>query len=302
MTSPSLAIESVDRNFVAVPIHDQANKQTNPSISTWYGRTVNEVKNCAHTIFSKIVFLAQKVIGALGSIAVDSNTVAGIFRRLNGQVFDALQHLKVIPPNIDKLKNAAGSFVGCVDTLQVVGGVDYFCSKKYNADSDVKVASRISIFVADVAGALLWFQEMSFINLSKAAAALGNIRLFSFVPKVVASVPLVRDVSSLQRVSAFVGEVRVFGAINQLSMCVIARRAQTLFYAFSAVDTIHTISKAGSSSERKIQAGLDLSYWISELALDALLTAGMTNVVGLGVVGAVCITTNVARFAYKTYK
>lgn len=296
MSSPSLALEPVNGNLTIVA---PANNSISSS-STWYGHIVNEVKDRTHELCSKIASCVQQTLDVLGALIIDANTVGTIFRRLNGQVYNMLAKLKLVVCPLGKLKRATGHLVGWVDTLQVVGHVDYFGAKKYKNESDIKVASRVAICVADVSGALLWMQELRFISLSKAATSLGNIRLFSFIPKVITAIPLVRNISSLQHVAAYVGEIRVFGVFNKLSMCFIANGALALFNAFSAINAIQTISKASFSAQEKTQAALNLSYHLSELTLAALIAGGVTSAIGLGVVGTASIVTAVARLAYQT--
>lgn len=305
MTSPSLAIQMVDKTSrvdSTIQNSNEINKQSATHVSTWYGRTVKTVKDNVESFFAKIVFVAQKSLNALGNLGTDPNSIATIFRRLNGQVFDAIEQLAKIPGFFGKLRGSSGSFVGYVDALQVTGDVKYFAKGEHKTDNSITVASRISLFVANAGWTLMWLQEMSFLSLSKAAAALGEVRLFSFVPKVISCIPYVRDVSSLQRFASTVGEIRVFGIFNKLSMGVVAGRALTLFYVFSAVDAIRSLVNADNSKAVKIQAGLDLSYYIAELTLDALLTVGVTNVLGLGAVGAISIVAAVTGLVYKTYK
>lgn len=303
MTSPSLAIQIVDKNFrIDAAAQNNSESVCQSATCNWRGRTVSTIKNGFESFFSKTVFVTQKTISTLGSIAADPNAIAGIFRRLNGQVFKAIEQLASIPGCCSKLRAVSGSAVGYIDALQVATDVDYFCKGNLKKDDNLKAASRVSLFIANAGWTLMWLEEMSFFSLSKAAAALGEVKLFSLVPKAVACIPLVRNVSGLQRLASAVGEIRVFGIFNKLSMNFIAGRALTLFYTFSAVDAIRTLAKADGSKHAKTQAGLDLSNYVSELALDAMLTVGVTNVIGLGAIGAVCMATAVSSFAYKTYK
>lgn len=278
---------------------DCRHKQEAIPASTWYGRTISTMKDSLQSIFLRIAHAAQSVLFTLGFLTTDANALANIFRRLNGQVFNAVDQLSSIPGFFNKFRAASGSAVGWIDTLQLFSDVNYLYSGKYKSDSNVGIAAKISIFAADIGGSLLWLQEISLLNLSKAAATLGQTRFFGFVPKIVSCLPLIRDVSGIQRLASAIGEIRVFGFVNQISMKFIAGRALALAYILFAVDSSKKLLDANNTVTQRTQAGIDLSRYLSELALDAMLILGVTNVIGLGVMGAVCITTGVASLAYR---
>lgn len=261
------------------------------------GRSVNSVKegkSCSRTANS-----VQKTFNIAGEAISDPNVLASVFRRLNCQVLNALALVKKIPNCLSKFRAAADSFVGYVDTVQLVGDVHYFYNRKYKADNKLRVASHAALFVADAGGALMWFQEMSFIKLSQVAKALGEVRLFSFVPKVISSIPNVRNMPNLAQKAASLGNLRVFSFLNTLTVGLVAARALALYYLLSAANNLKTLVKEGTSFDKK-QARFDLFYNTSEFALNTLLIIGIANTVGLGVLGATCIATGLASFAHKT--
>lgn len=296
--SPLLTSHSISR----IPKDDQTCCGGSPpesSVGSWCGRSITKVSEGAHSIVMRVIQAMQNAIHVLGSLTANTNMLAGIFRRLNGQVLAAVEQLAKLPAGTyNQLKHITGSMVGYVDTIQVATDVSYFASGRFKQDNNVNFTSRVFMAVANMGGALLWFQEMSFISLSKAASAIGDVRLFGIVPAITSSIPGIRNIASLQRVASAIGEIRVFSFIHRLNpMETIALRALTLAYVFMAVDAAQRL--ASHNGIEKTQAALDLSNYLSELALDALLTIGVTNVVGLGVVGAVCIATALAKFAYK---
>jgi hypothetical protein len=288
-------------NHTDVTIQSSGEKPDN-QISAWGGRSVRSVKHCIETIASRSICTAQKVLSLTGSVVSDPNALAGIFRRLNCQVIYALEEMKKIPTGcFSKLRAASHHFVGAVDAVQAADDLKYFYEGEYKEDSTLNVGRHTAIFAANVGGTLLWLEEMSFISLSRAAKAIGEVRLFSFVPKVIASIPLTKHVPGLQHAAASLGKVRLFSGFNRLSMGLFAGSALTLYYLFSALESLKRIIKDGAASD-KTQARLDLSYYASELTLNAMLIAGLGSVGGFGVLGATCIATGLASFAHKNYK
>lgn len=287
-------------NLSNVEIQNSSEKQEN-SLPSWSGRSVR-VKNFLEGVCSRTINAAQKTFNVAGAFVTDPNALASVFRRLNCQIFNSLEELKKIPLDAySKFRACTHSFVGVVDTVQVFDDVNYFYTQKYKEDNKIKAASRVALFAADVGGSLLWLQEMTFIKLNRISKTLGEVRLFSFVPKVVSSIPVVRRIPELQHVAVSLGQVRIFSFLNRLSMHFFAGGALTLYYLFSAMDSLRKLSKDSTPFEKK-QAGLDLSYQLSEVTLNALMTIGVASVAGLGVLGATCIATGLASFAHKNYK
>lgn len=266
------------------------------------GRSINSVKHFVGAVCSQTARAAQKVLSTAGSVVSDPNALASVFRRLNCQVIDAFEQVRKIPSSLSKFRGASDSFVGFLDAVQFFGDADYFLvQKKYLTDSRLKVTAHVAGCVANVGGTLLWLQELSFINLSKMAKTLGEVRLFGKVPQIIKCVPVVRDMPRLMHAAASLGKVRVFSILNELSVGLIAGRALTLYYLFSALDSLKRVTQSGTPSD-KTQAGLDLSYYSSELALNALFVVGVASTTGIGVLGATCIATGLASFTYKNYK
>lgn len=301
MTALTLA-QPYKVNHTDVTIQNSGEKPGN-LVSAWGARTVRSTKNCINTIATRSICAAQKVLSVMGSFAAEPNALAAVFRRLNCQVINALEEARKLPASsFNKLRGAGHSFVGVVDAVQLADDVNYFFGKKkYKEDSNLGVASHAAIFAADVGGTLLWLQEMSFIRLSKMAKAIGEVRVFSFVPKVTASISLTKHVPGLQQAAASLGKVRVFSAINRLSLGLFAGSALTLFYLFSALESMRKLTKDGAYFD-KTQTRLELSYYLSELTLNAMLTVGVASVAGLGVLGATCIATGLASFVHRNYK
>lgn len=264
-------------------------------------RTINHVKCAVKTICIRTGEVAQKTLKVADRIVSDPNALASICRRVNFQVIEALDHLKKIPGYLGKFRMACGSFVGVVDAIQVIDDIKWLCTKQYKNDSDLKLASRMAVCVANVTETLSWLQNLSFIHLSRTAAALGEVRLFSFVPKVVAKIPLVRTIPIVMRSATWIGNAKVFSCLGRLSLGAIGGRAIMLYYMLSIADNIKTISKAETAFD-KTQAALDISYCLSELTLTALLTLGIASVAGIGILGATSVVTGIASFAHKNSK
>jgi hypothetical protein len=78
----------------------------------------------------------------------------------------------------------------------------------------------------------------------------------------------------------------------------ITLRALDLGYALLAIDAGRRLLNA-ENVKQKVSAGLDLTSYLAELTLSAILLAGVTNVIGLGVAGSTCVALTVSSFLYR---
>lgn len=280
--------------------HNSQNHNCISKISAWSGRSISLIENGAKSISCKIVHLAQNVLVGLSALCEDTNALAALFRKLDKHVLRMFEQTARIPGYFDKFADSIRSTTGVIDFVQVAADADYFFNGKFKDDNKLSISAKIALTITDVGGSLLWLEEMSFFTLSKAAASIGNVRIFSFVPKLISSIPVIRDFAGLQRLAATIGNARIFSWISKISLGFIVERALTIGYLFLAAESIQRLIQPGNSYQ-KTQASLDLASYVSELALDALLTIGVTSVIGLGAVGSVCITFALSSFAYKLF-
>lgn len=264
------------------------------TLQDWSGRTVAAAKYGAESATTA----AQQTLNSLSRVVLDANLVASVFRKLEKHVLKLVEHVSKSPGGFDKLSELLRRNVAIIDCVQVAGDIDYFVNGRFHQDTKAIVAARVSMMVANVGGALLWLESMAFFSLSKAAAAVGEVKVFGFVPKVISSVPGLRDLTTLQNLAKGFGEVRVFSVVAKISPLFITLRALDFMYAFFAFDAAQRLANADNIHKRT-SAGLDLSSYLAELAISAMVFAGVTNIVGLGVVGGVCITLTLSSFIYR---
>lgn len=287
------------------------------SVKEWGGRAISAVTNKMDVAVRGVISLTQSIFDGLAELTLCTNEVAAVFRKLQKHTFQLAEHLTKTPGYFSKLIGITTKYVVVIDVAQLANDADYLVNKGWKAkisddgksykpaDNAVNVCTRISTAVVDIGCALLWFEEMGFYSLKATAAAIGNVRVFSFIPKVVSSIPVIRDVSILQKAAKAVGDLRVFSCINKMSALTITLRALDLMYAFLAIESAQKLidaNKIEDKTERaakKLSAGLYLSNYISELVLSALLIVGVTNVAALGAMGAVCITLGLSAFFHR---
>jgi len=303
MLSPTLSypvVGAIVQDRSASEDNETTKSSNGSKISVWCRQGLVSAENGVKATGNAIENFVQGFFRAMTELTADTNALAAFFRKLDKHVLVMMEQLGKTPEFFNKFRENIRATVGFIDFVQVAVDVDYFANAKFKEDNKLSIAGRISIAVADVGGALLWLQEMSFFNLSKAATSIGNIQVFSFVPKVVSVIPVIRDVAALQRVAATVGQVRIFSAITKISLGFVAERALTLGYVFFAAESFQRLMSPGNHFQ-KTHAALDLASYISELALDALLTVGVTNIIGLGVMGTVCLSLALSSFLYKVF-
>lgn len=309
-TSPQLRINS---STVSLPAIQTPQSHKNQE-STFIGRTVSAassaVCSATETVANAAATTFQATIKGISEIASDTNTVATFYRKMEKHVIEFIEHVNEFPGTFAKMAGTLKKAVAFIDFFQLAGDLNYVVNKKYKektdekgnvtklADSSAMMAAHAAMATADAGGALLWLQDLGFLNLSKTAEALGQVKLFSFVPQAVASVPSLQKIGFIERAAEAIGNFKVFGHLSKLSCLTVTLRALDLMYAFFALDAAQRIIKAPSATHRT-SASLDLSSYISELVLSALLLAGVTNIVGLGIAGTTCIVTALTSFAYR---
>lgn len=310
MTATTMAI-GLPSNIIVSSNEQQTASNADSRIRGWLGRGVSVVGNGFSAAAHGVVGAAQKVISSIQHIVTDAPMTAGVFRKLDQHVLRMIEHLNDAPGSLSRFQLFIKRNVAFIDFVQLASDIHYFatgCIKETinskgkvvkEKDNNIMVAARFSAFAANIGGTLLWFGEMGFLSLNQAAVALGEVRLFSFVPKVIESIPVLKSFTDLHKIANVVGEFRVFGFLKHVSCTFLTLRALDFMYAFFAIDAARRLLSA-ESQIKAISAGLDLSSYLAELTLSAILMAGVTNVVGLGVVGATCITLAVSSFLYKT--
>jgi len=264
------------------------------------GRSVTIIKETTNTLVNAVIETTNFVFSSLANICSNTNALAGVFRKLYKHCIQLTEHLTDAHGKYAKLSHMFRSTVDVIDSVQMWSDGNFFINGYFNNARYAEIGSRGASLVANIGGTLMWLQEMAFINLSTAAATLGNYRVFSFVPQVLSSVPVLRDISSLQLAANSIGELRVFSVVSKLSPLNVTLRALDLMYTFLAINAAQKIASS-NNTEQLIGASIDLSSYLAELTLSAVVCAGVTNVVALGVIGGACISLAVSSFLYGIY-
>lgn len=303
----TLNVSALEASSIINSINDQP---ATTKIKNWCGNAVSAIKTGVSTVANAVHTVAQKTFFSIFSVVSVTSSTATVFRKLDQHVLRFFEHIGDAKGKLGAVQTFIKRQVAFIDFVQVVCDVEYFVrgrfKEKVNEKGEIEkprdalpvIGGRFSFMVADMCGAALWLNEMGFISLSKAAAAIGEARVFSVVPKVISSIPVLRDISGLQKVANAIGEFRLFSFVKSTSLVFVTLRAIDLGYALFAVDAARRLATA-SNSYAKISAGLDLSSYLAELTLSAILLAGVTNVVGLGIAGATCITLAVTSLLYS---
>jgi hypothetical protein len=274
------------------------------------GRGVSVVTWTVSAIGLFAVTSLQGILKGTHLIAADSNAIAAVFRKLDQHVLKFCEYMSDAKDSLGRCSHFLKSQVAFIDFVQMASDVYYFGCGKFReernekgeitkqADAGVLVAAKVSLSLANTGGNFLWLNEMGFFSLSKAAAAIGEVRLFGIVPKAVASIPALREMSSLQSVAKSIGEFKAFGFIKHVSLLPLVLRGLDLGYALLAIDASNRLAVAINDAQ-VISASLDLSAYLSELVLSAMVLIGITNVISLGLAGATCIALAASSFLYR---
>lgn len=285
----------------------------NQKIAAWGGHAAQVLSDTSGRALSAVRSAAGHVFTAASVITADSNALASVYRKFDCFIFKAIEVLKGTPGYFAAYAKSIHQGIGVIDTLQVATDVDYFYHKKYKEDSELGFASHVALAATNAGGAILWLNDLAFINLSRAANAIGQtrvfgavsqlkeVRIFAYVPKVVAWVPGISQLPRVQAAAAAVGELRVFSPLFKLTFGTVVLRALTLTYALMAAESYVRLTQPGNSAQ-KTQAGIDLGYFTSELVIDAAVTFGVTSVLGLGALAAGCVALAATSVIHRFYK
>lgn len=145
---------------------------------TYLNRTVGVIKKTVKGTVLTIKFLAVKTLQIISELKNDCNSLATLFRGAGYAIMGLKACGKSVLPHFDRRTSDA---VGLIDSIQVLGDLDYFLRGKWKDDSVPQLIGRIALAIADVGGLLLWLQELGF-GLSRIAHAIGKVRFFRFVP------------------------------------------------------------------------------------------------------------------------
>lgn len=302
---------------VSLNVNGSANEELNnqvsvntTSVARWGGHCVSVVTGGVSAIGLLMLASVQYPLQGIHSIAADSNAIAAVFRKMDQHVLKCFEYLTDAKGGLNRLSNFLKSQVAFIDFTQMASDIYYFGCGKFREqrnergeivkqkDPDLVVAAKVSLSLANTGGNLLWLQEMGFLSLSKAAATIGEVRLFSAVPKIVSSLPVLRDMPALQNVAKSIGEFKAFGFINHVSCLPLVLRGLDLGHALLAIDASNRLAMAINDAQM-ISASLDLSTYLSELVLSAMVFVGVTNVISLGIAGMACITLVASSFLYR---
>ena len=274
------------------------------------GRSISAIKSGTHSLTNFVSSFFHRTIIGLSDVAGDTNAVAAFYRKMEKHVVNLVEFATETPGKCSKMADCLRKAVSFIDFVQFAGDLKYFLTGGYKeernekgelvkaADTKTIIGARVAMAAADIGGTLLWFEEMGFYKLKDVAASIGSTRVFGCAPKIVSSIPVLRDITVLSRAANALGNLRLFSFITKASCLFVTLRALDLMYGLFAADAASRVINAPSSYHR-ISAGLDLSSYLSELTISALVFAGVTNVVGLGIAGAVCMTMALSSFLYR---
>lgn len=142
------------------------------------GRIVEELKNAPRAVADAAMSVVVSTLEILNGIKNDANALAAFFRGVGYGIMGLQEfNIRVLP----KLDSRSAVTVNLIDALQIFADIDYFFNSRWKDDSALTIAGRVVLSIADVVGAAMWMEELG-VGLSRAVAAIGQVRYFSFVP------------------------------------------------------------------------------------------------------------------------
>lgn len=271
-----------------------------PEFSAWMGHVVTDVRNGAKYVSDTCLNVVHHIFRTAGAVAADSNALANALRRINKQILVLVESLRNTPGYFDVLRKDLSSIIGVVDLIQIASDINYFVKGKFKESSLAVFCGKVTFAFVNTGVVMLWTEQFKLVSWSKVAQSIGELRLFSYLPAITSSLPYLRESAKLQSFAAAVGEVRLFSFVAKIPLLSTVQRLVTLGYSFLAINAIQRLFNAKNEFART-SAGLDCGNYLSEVALDALIVAGVTNIITLGAVGGACLTFGLSSFIYKHY-
>lgn len=212
----------------------------------------------------KIFYGLKQSLYAVGKITEIPSPFATVCRKITEAVGPSLAYLANC---MAKWNAAARNFVCCfeaIDLLEIINDANYFINGGFVKDRAKKhyysVAAHIALVPVDMITVVLFLKDtfkMSFRALGVCANAIGNFRVFGFVPKVaqwVQNWPLIRSIPNLTGKAAWLGNVRIFGFFTRVSLATTARVLVTAAYIYFAADAWHRKGKYQQKSRNYLDA------------------------------------------------
>jgi len=280
------------------------NESVDSDSSLWSGRIVTTFKDGVSFAVTKTVGFASKTLTVAKYAVDDANMTATFFRKMDNQIIHMIAALRGVPADTwGKFREGMRSLVGVVDFAQLAVEIDYFTGCRFKKDCANKqylqIGAHTGFSVAELGGGTLWLNDLGLINLGEISAKVADAKIFSFIPKITAAIPGLRDSAVLHRIANSVGELRVLSFVNKISLISVTLRALALGYFFLAVDAITRIIDQTRSAVERTSATFDFSSFAAELVLDALILTGVTNIWGLGTAAVAAVIFGALSLAYR---
>lgn len=277
---------------------------TQSEASLWLGRAMTNIKDAANHVGNKLTELPSYILTVAKHASDDTNMTATFFRKTNNQLIHVVAHVRGLPADTwSKFREGMQGLIGIVDFFQLAVEIDYFTGRKLQDDyakgKTAIIAGHVGFTTAEIGGGTLWLNDLGFIDLGKISAKVADTKVLSFIPKLVAAIPGIRNWTALQRLANTIGDLRIFSFVTKISLLSVTLRALALGYLFFAIDALQRMIDPVRSQIEKISAGWDFTALSSELILDALVLAGVTNIWGLGAAAAAAVVFGTISLGYR---
>lgn len=233
--------------------------------STYYGLVTTEKKsNCITNALDKTAGGARAVKDSTDGFYAAMQTSSYVLKGVQA----AAGASKPVTTTLMSLSGA----INVVDFLEVFSAADYIVSGRAASDCKkgfiLRLVGSISFAIGTVGGVVLWFGELGFYSLSKAAAAIGR--------------------------------VPVLGAVASVGLLPFVCGAVALGYALYAGHAIQMLVKA-ENRHQVIKGCIDIVSRVANVALYILIPIPGVNLPAIIVLGIVAKGLGLVSFLYEHY-
>jgi len=261
------------------------------------GRLFSHVSNTLGELSTLAGDLAYAVLFPLNLVFGNIHASNSILKKINRNILPLIENFRGLYA-YKALNDVLGTSVALLDTLQIASGIDYFFNAKFKKDSELMIAGKSFGYIYHAGECLSWIAKEGFINLGTISTKIAEVKIFSLVPRLIACVPIVRDFPLLQNAAQAVGNFRIFGLFASMRLQYAIAGSIALCHFFLAADSYQKITLTENHSQIMFQQ-IEIAKHAAEFVLAIMTAAIPSNLIGLSIIGTVCVGLELTALIYK---
>lgn len=284
------------------------------------GEAFGAFKSAVYAVLGKVSSIAGLIFNPIGELPRDTGVNAGITRKIGKYILPVLQVAGQrfgwarAATFVSHLQASCCDVADIFELARVAVPINYFWNGVYKdeRETDLGIAGQAVAAVADISAVPLALHDFDLIDLGRISESLGNIRYLSFL----AAIPLATVSFIASTIAHGFFALNTFNKLRKAEQK--AARTETQEDAATILRKMQKRGKykgvtalgvaqlaearkeiAHVRKEKIVAKKYELGGYISDLALDALLIAGVTSLSLLALAGSVCVAFNLASMIHQ---